>query len=97
MTANAMTMRYRLAIASRVTAAILGGYALAAAMAMALARALPMTREEATTAATILGVLSLPAAAIWAFAARSAWQAWAGIAAATAVAGLSAWLLGASA
>ncbi|HEX7782906.1 MAG TPA: iron transporter [Sphingobium sp.] len=83
-------------MASRVIAAVLGGYMLAATLSMALARALPMTREEATTTATLLAVLSLPAAALWVFAARSAWGAWAGIVLATTASGMAAWLLGAS-
>ncbi|QUT06693.1 DUF3649 domain-containing protein [Sphingobium phenoxybenzoativorans] len=87
-------LRYRLSVASRVVAAALGGYALAAAISMALARALPMSRAEAVTTATILGVLAMPAAVIWVFAARAAWLAWAGVIAVTMCAAAVAWLLG---
>lgn len=90
-------LRYRLMVASRVMAAVLGGYALAAALAMALARALPMSRGEAVITATILAILAMPAAAIWAFATRTAWLAWAGIIALAGSAGIVAWLLGAPA
>jgi hypothetical protein len=45
-------MRYRLAVFSRVAAAILGGYALASAAAACLAVWLPMGRADAVTTAS---------------------------------------------
>jgi hypothetical protein len=44
---------------------------------MALARILPMSRAEAATAATMIGVLVLPALVMTVFAVRTAWRAWA--------------------
>jgi ABC-type glycerol-3-phosphate transport system permease component len=78
----------------RVVAATVGAYALAAAFAYALARALPMTRSEAAAAATMLGTLAMPGAVIWVFAARSAGRAWVGVVMVTLMFGVAAWLLG---
>ncbi|WCM92031.1 DUF3649 domain-containing protein [Acidovorax sp. NCPPB 2350] len=73
--------RYRLAIASRSMAAVLGGYALAAAGAAAfsLVLALAMPRVEAVLAATMLSWLVYAVAVGWAFYARTAWSAWGGV------------------
>lgn len=71
--------RYRLAVASRSLAAIVGGYACAAAFAVALAAALPLSRSEAVLWGTMLSFLIWSLAAIWAFTARSASRAWLGI------------------
>lgn len=72
--------RYRLAVASRATAAIGGGYALAAAFAAALSLGLAqlVPRVEAVLTATMLAWLAYAMAAGWAFYARTAWGAWAG-------------------
>lgn len=71
------------AIASRVLAALLGGYALAALAASALALALPWlglgTRAEGVQSASLLGFALYTGAAIWCFAARSALRAWLGL------------------
>ncbi|AVT19747.1 DUF3649 domain-containing protein [Paracidovorax avenae] len=82
--------KYRLAIASRALAATAGGYALAAAAtaAGALALALAMPRVEAVLAATMFSWLVYAGAVAWAFYARTAWSAWAGV-------GVPALLLGA--
>ncbi len=73
--------RYRLAITSRSLAATAGGYALAAAAtaAAATALALAMPRVEAVLTATMLSWLVYAGAAGWAFYARTAWSAWAGV------------------
>lgn len=72
------------AIASRVLAALLGGYALAALMASALALAFAAlglgTRAEGVQAAGLLSFALYTGAAIWCFAARSALRAWLGLA-----------------
>lgn len=83
-----------LAIATRVLTASFGGYALAVAGAFLLARGLPMSRAEATTAASMLAVLIMPAAAIWAVAASSAPRALGGLVAAIVSIGGIAWILG---
>ena len=75
----ALTSAYRLSVASRVVAAILGGYALTALATMALAISLPMSKAEASMAATLLSFLIYTCAVIWVFATRTAMRAWIGI------------------
>lgn len=74
-----VTGRYRLAVASRSLAAVIGGYGCAAAFAAALAVALPLARSEAVLWGTMLSFAVWSLAVIWAFAARSAGRAWLGI------------------
>lgn len=80
--------RYRLGVALRAVAAIAGGYALAALFSVActllLTRATAMGRAEAVLTATLAAIVVFVLAVIWAFAARSAWRAWAGLLAAAA-------------
>jgi len=92
-----VTWRYRAAIASRTIAALVGCYAASTALAMALARTLPMSRAEAATAATMAGVLVLPALVMAVFAVRSAWRAWAWVLGLTLLGAVAAWLVGAPA
>ena len=68
-----------LSITSRTLAAALGGYGLGALSAMALAVTLPVARDQAVIIGIMLSFLLCSGAAIWAFSARSAWYAWAGI------------------
>lgn len=87
--------RHRLGIAARTLAAIAGGYALAAFTTTALALSLRLPRSEAVMIATLPSFLLFAAAVVWAFAARTAWRAWAGILAPTlAAAGVTWWLHG---
>ena len=88
------TQLYRWVVASRVVAAPAGCYALVVPATMMLARLLPLSRSEAATAATIAGVLIMPAGIIWVFATRSAGRAWAGLIAVTLLCALIAWTLG---
>jgi hypothetical protein len=74
-----MEMKYRLSVASRAIAAIGGGYAVAALSTALLASLLPMTRSDAVITATLLSFTVYTCAAIWVFAARSAWHAWLGL------------------
>jgi hypothetical protein len=69
------------AVISRVLAAAIGGYALANLGAVALVSSLPMARVEATMTALPVSFAVFTAVVVWAFAARSATAAWAGIAA----------------
>jgi len=71
--------RYRWAVLSRIAAAVLGGYALAAASAASLAVWLPMTRVDAVVTASMLAFVVYAAGVMWVFAARDTWRAWAGI------------------
>lgn len=78
----------------RILAASIGGYGLASALAFALARGLPASRSEAAIAAALAAIPAMPAAAIWAFAARRAWLAAAGIGGSAALLACIGWLLG---
>jgi hypothetical protein len=79
---------YRLGVASRAVAAILGGYALTATASGLLALTLPMQRADAVLTATLLSFILYVCAALWAFAADSALRAWLGIAVPAAVCAL---------
>jgi|GEM_PF-110053 len=72
-------LQYRLAVASRVLAAIGGGYTLSAVAAALLAVVLPMPPAEAVITATLLSLIVFCCAVVWVFAARTAWRAWGGI------------------
>jgi hypothetical protein len=89
-----VTWRYRAAVASRTFAALFGCYAASTALAMALARVLPMSRAEAGTAAAMVGVLVLPALVMMVFSVRSAWRAWAWVLGLTLLGAVIAWLMG---
>lgn len=82
--------RYRLAVAARAIAAIGGGYALSALAAIALSLHLPLHRAEAVITGTLAAFVLYTVAVMWAFAARTAWRAWIGLAAPCLV--LAAWL-----
>lgn len=69
--------RYRLAVASRIIAAILCNYALTSIITALLARHLPMARVEATVAATIASFLIFALIAMAIFHARSTPRVWA--------------------
>jgi hypothetical protein len=69
-----------LGVLSRSVAAIGGGYALASATALLMALALPMPRSQAVLTGMMTGIVVCACAALWAFAVRSAWRAWLGIA-----------------
>lgn len=86
-------VRYRLGVASRAIAAIVGGYALAAASTAVLSLVLPLSRVDAVMTATLLSFTVYTCAAIWVFAARDALRAWLGIGVPTVVMGLGLWLL----
>ena len=76
--ARVLSVRYRIGVAARVAAALFGGYAVAALAAIALAMALPLSREEASTVGAMMGLLALPVAAMGCFWARTAVRAWIG-------------------
>lgn len=73
--------RQRLAVLSRVVAAIAGGYALSTGASLVLALSLKNSgpREEVVLMATMPGFLVWAGAVLWAFAARTAWRAWSGL------------------
>lgn len=78
MSTRAVSLRYRAAIASRLVAAIGGGYGVAVLVAIAGAWALPMKRIDAAATGTIAALLVMPVAAMGCFWARSAARAWIG-------------------
>ncbi|GGJ91076.1 DUF3649 domain-containing protein [Pseudomonas matsuisoli] len=95
MKTKTLSWRYRGAVLSRALAAIFGGYALAAAFAVCMARALPLERSEAVLAGAIPSFLVYCAAVVWVFATRTAFRAWVGVLVPTFVLAAIAWLLGA--
>jgi hypothetical protein len=70
------TARYRWAVFSRTTAALLGGYLVAYASAALLSVVLPMSRINRAVTANLLSFVVWTAVAVWVFAARSAWRGW---------------------
>ncbi|PWC76705.1 DUF3649 domain-containing protein [Azospirillum sp. TSH64] len=77
-------------VASRIVAALFGGYALAALGSVA-ALALPMSKPQAVLTGMLASFAIYAAAVVWVFAARSALRAWAGLLAAAAPLLLAAW------
>lgn len=65
-------------LASRIVAAVFGGYALAALTSVATL-ALPITKPQAVLTGMMLSFVVYTAAVIWVFAAPSARRAWAGL------------------
>lgn len=86
------TVMYRLAVFSRVLAAIVGGYVLAALCTAVIAQVLPMAKADAVMTATMLAFIIYACAVIWVFAARDALRAWIGIALPSLVVGAAYWL-----
>jgi Protein of unknown function (DUF3649) len=88
-------MRVRLVVASRALAAIAGGYALAAGVNVALALALKNSgpREDVIMLATMPSFLVWAGVVVWAFSARTAWRAWAGVAVPGALVAAVVWFL----
>lgn len=83
---------------SRCVAAVLGGYALANALSVAMAAIVAigfngMARSDAVLLAMQLSFVVYTGAVMWAFAARSAWSAWVGLGLPALLAGLVAWAL----
>lgn len=66
----------RIAVASRVMAALCGGYLVAYASAALLTVVLPMQRIDRVVTADLLSFVVWTAAAIAVFAVRSAWRSW---------------------
>jgi len=79
------------AAVSRITAAILGGYAFTYAFTAALARVLPLDKVDALISASLLSFAVYTGAILWAFACRSATRAWAGLALGLPLAAIGFW------
>lgn len=78
--AGGIPASYRWAVASRVVAAVFGGYALAALSSVCVAWLLPMARGEAVVSGMMLSFLVYLVAVLWCFACRSVSRAWLGLA-----------------
>ena len=89
---------YRWGVLSRVLAASVGAYAVAALASSVLAVGLPMlfalSRADGVVIGTLLSFVFHACLAIWIFATRSAWRAWAGVMGMTACLAFGLYLLG---
>jgi hypothetical protein len=74
-----LPVSYRLAVTSRVLAAVLGGYLVSALASVSLTMWLPMARAEAVVIGMMSSFLVYLVAVLWCFACRTAWQAWIGL------------------
>ncbi len=79
MTVPLTAPRPRLALISRIVAAVIGGYALASVFSIFLSYLLPAALPEAVLGATLFSFAVYTAAIIWVFAAASATRAWLGL------------------
>lgn len=93
-----LPVSYRMAVASRALAAVLGGYVVAALASVCLTMWLPMARADAVVTGMMMSFVAYLCAVLWCFACRSAWRAWSGLivaslllAALAALAGLGYW------
>ncbi len=74
-----LTPSYRLAVASRSLAALLGGYLLASTASFCVAVSLPVAPVDATLIGLMLSFVFYVLAFIGCFACRDAWRAWLGV------------------
>ncbi|MBP2230857.1 apolipoprotein N-acyltransferase [Azospirillum agricola] len=90
-------LRQRLAVLSRIIAAVAGGYVLATAATALLPQALAQGdlsgRGDAVLAATLLGIAVHTGATLWVFTASSAGRAWVGLGTPALLLGGVAWLM----
>jgi hypothetical protein len=70
---------YRLAVASRIIAAVFGGYLVGALTSICITQWLPLPRADAVVTGMMLSFIAYLLAVIWCFACRSAWRAWGGV------------------
>lgn len=77
-------------LASRIIAALFGGYAVAALASVAVL-VLPADRVQAAFSGMLLSFAVYAGAVVWVFAVRSAWRAWAGLLVAALVLAPAAW------
>jgi hypothetical protein len=91
-----LPVSYRLAVISRVFAAVLGGYLVSALASVSLTMWLPMARAEAVVTGMMTSFLVYLVAVLWCFACRNAWHAWIGLIVPSlvlaAVSGLAYWM-----
>jgi hypothetical protein len=77
-------------LVSRIVAAVLGGYAIAALASLAVL-AMPVDRSQAVLAGQTASFALYAGAVIWVFAVRSALRAWAGLLVAAVPLALAGW------
>lgn len=77
--AVSLPISYRLAVASRSSAALLGGYLLASMASVCITLLAPLPKVEATMTGMMLSFVFYLLAFIWCFACRSAGRAWLGV------------------
>jgi len=73
-----LPMSYRLAVTSRVLAAVFGGYLVAALASVTLTLWLPLGRDALVAGMTVSFLVYL-VAVLWCIACRTAWSAWVGL------------------
>ncbi|MBL4801609.1 MAG: hypothetical protein JKY45_06915 [Emcibacter sp.] len=78
-----VTLSYRLAVASRVVAAVMGSYCLATMATLVLTYALPAGRAQGLLMGMMLSFSIYAAAIVWVFSVRTAMYAWGGLLAIT--------------
>lgn len=90
--ARVLTARYRWSVASRVAAALVGGYGFTwlftATLGLLLHQTVRMPKVDAVLVATMTGFVAYPALVVAIFTARSAARVWAGLIAAAAITAL---------
>ena len=94
MAARRLSRAYRLDVAARVIAAVVGGYGVATSVAIAGAWLLPLAPIDAATLSTITAILVIPVTVMGCFWARNAGRAWAGVLIAASLFVAAAWLGG---
>ena len=87
------TVRYRWSVASRVLAAVVGGYAFTSATTVLLALVWPLPQAEAVLASTMLSFALYTGVLVWIFAVKRLRTVWLGLVIATAVCTGLSWLL----
>jgi hypothetical protein len=96
MKAKTLPVSYRLAVTSRVLAALFGGYLMTALASACLTLWVPMARTEAVVTGMMSSFVVYLLAVIWCFACRTARRAWFGLIvtglAMAATAGLGYWM-----
>jgi len=74
-----LPISYRLAVTSRVLAAVFGGYLVTALASVCLTLWAPMARTDAVVTGMMSSFVVYLLAVIWCFACRTAWRAWFGL------------------
>lgn len=93
MASSSETVRYRWRVASRILAAVVGGYALVSTATVLLALVWPLPRAEAILASTLLSFALYAGVLVWIFAVQRLCTVWIGLVLATVMCGGLSWLL----